>query len=179
MVSHKLGDGEWLHLGRGGRLLLLPDPHEVPTPVQMGFSPIYWNTAWTINQAPHTLGIWCDPKHPALAQFPTESHSNWQWWELIHRSAAMLLDGLPTTLRPIVQPIDDWHQNRRLGLLFEAKVNDGRLMVCSADLRTDMQQRPAARQFLRSLLAYMASDQFDPAVELTPQSIKRVIGRSV
>jgi hypothetical protein len=176
LVSHRLGDAEWLHLGRGGRLLLLPDPASVPTPAQLGFSPIYWNSAWTINQPPHTLGLLCDPSHPALAEFPTESHSNWQWWELVHRGAAMLLDDLPKSLRPIVQPIDDWHQNRRLGLLFEAKVNDGRLMVCSADLRTDMEQRPAARQFLRSLLRYLASDQFDPDVELTAQSVKRVIG---
>jgi hypothetical protein len=178
MVSHRLGDVEWLHLGQGGRLLLLPDPASVPTPVQIGFSPIYWNTAWTINQPPHTLGLLCNPSHPALTQFPTESHSNWQWWELIHRSAAMVLDGLPAALRPIVQPIDDWHHNRRLGLVFEARVNGGRLMVCGADLRTALEQRPVARQFLRSLLAYMSSDQFVPSVELTPQSIKRVVGRS-
>jgi hypothetical protein len=177
LVSHRLGDVEWLHLGKGGRLLLLPEPANVPTPVQLGFSPIYWNTAWTINQPPHTLGMLCDPSHPALAEFPTESHSNWQWWELFHRGAAMVLDDLPKSLRPIVQPIDDWHQNRRLGLLFEAKVNDGRLLVCSADLRTEMEQRPAARQFLRSLLRYAASNQFDPSVELTAQSVKRAIGR--
>jgi hypothetical protein len=178
MVSHRLGDAEWLHLWSGGRLLVLPDPATVPTPVQIGFSPIYWNTAWTINQSPHTLGLLCNPAHPALAQFPSESHSNWQWWEVVHRSAAMVLDGLPAALRPLVQPIDDWHQNRRLGLVFEGRVNGGRLLVCSADLRSDMEQRPVARQLLRSLLAYMDSDQFAPSVELTPQSVKRVIGRS-
>lgn len=177
-VSHRLGDVEWLHLGNGGRLLILPDPATVPTPVQIGFSPIYWNTAWTINQPPHTLGLLCDPAHPALALFPSESHSNWQWWDVVHRGAAMVLDGLPVALRPLVQPIDDWHHNRRLGLVFEALVNGGRLLVCSADVRTEMGQRPVARQFLRSLLAYMVSDQFAPSVELTPQSVKRVIGRS-
>ena len=35
-----------------------------------GFSPIFWNTAWTNWQPPHTLGILCDPKHPALAVVP-------------------------------------------------------------------------------------------------------------
>ena len=177
MVSHQLGDSEWLHLGNGGRLLLLPKADSVPTPVQIGFSPMYWNCAWNISQPPHTLGILCDPAHPALAGFPTESHTNWQWWDLIHGSAAMVLDGLPKNLRPIVQPIDDYQFNRRLGLLFEASVNGGRVLVCSADLRTNMEQRPVARQFLRSLFAYMESDRFDPTVELTPQSIKRVIGR--
>ncbi len=178
MVSARLGDMEWLHLGNGGRLLLLPDPADVPTPVQIGFSPIYWNTAWTINQPPHTLGLLCDPAHPALARFPTETHSNWQWWELLRHSAAMVMHELPAGLRPIVQPIDDWHQNRRLGLVFEAAVNGGQVLVCSADLRSNLQQRPVVRQFLRSLLAYMASPSFAPTIEVTPQAIKRTIGRS-
>jgi len=178
MVSHRLGDLEWLHLGNGGRLLLLPDPAAVPTPVQIGFSPIYWNTAWTVNQPPHTLGLLCNPAHPALAQFPTETHSNWQWWELLRHSAAMVMQELPAPLTPIVQPIDDWHQNRRLGLVFEAAVNSGKVLVCSADLRTNLEQRPVARQLLRSLLAYMASPAFAPTIEVTPQAIKRSIGRS-
>ena len=32
-----------------------------------GFSSIFWNTAWTHHQAPHTLGILCDPRGPAFA----------------------------------------------------------------------------------------------------------------
>ena len=34
---------------------------------------------------PTTLGILCDPRHPALANFPTEFNSNWQWWYLVSR----------------------------------------------------------------------------------------------
>lgn len=178
MVSNRLGDLEWLHLGDGGTLLLLPNPDTVPTPVQMGFSPIYWNTAWTINQAPHTLGLLCDPHHPALRLFPTESHTNWQWWEILHRSAAMLLNNLPDELIPIVQPIDDWHHNRKLGLIFEAQVRNGKVLVCSADLQTDLDERPVARQFLCSLLSYTGSDEFAPSVELTPHAVKKTIDRS-
>ncbi|MGA2701565.1 MAG: hypothetical protein ABSH35_10770 [Isosphaeraceae bacterium] len=57
-----------------------------------------WNTAWTRRQPPHTLGILCDPGHPALVEFPTESHSNWQWWYLLTRADALILDDLPHDL---------------------------------------------------------------------------------
>jgi dipeptidyl-peptidase-4 len=68
--------------------------------VALGFSSIFWNTAWTRRQAPHTLGILCDPEHPAFGAFPTDSHSNWHWWYLVTRAGAMILDGLPKELEP-------------------------------------------------------------------------------
>ena len=67
--------------------------------VAVGFSSIFWNTAWTNGQAPHTLGILCDPKHPALAEFPTEYHSNWQWWDAMSHAQAINLSGFPAELK--------------------------------------------------------------------------------
>ena len=86
-------------------MLLNVSPERVSGDVAIGFSSIFWNTAWTNNQPPHTLGILCDPRHAALESFPTEYHSNWQWQDLVRRSGAMVLDGLPAELRPIVQVI--------------------------------------------------------------------------
>jgi hypothetical protein len=143
----------------------------VKSNVAIGFSSVFWNTAWTHNQPPHTLGILCDPKHPAFAAFPAEGWSNWQWWELVHGSAAMVLDGLPPDLRPLVQPIDTWFEARRLGLLFEAKVGGGWLMICSMDLAKDLDRRIVARQLRRSVLDYMAGASFAPKVALAPEQV--------
>jgi len=171
-VARDLDDAALAKLRAGGTVLLCLDGKRVKGGVAIGFSSIFWNTAWTRNQPPHTLGILCDPKHPAFASFPTESHSNWQWWELIHNSGAMVLDGLPPGLRPLVQPIDTWFRNRRLGLLFEAKCAGGRLAVCSMDLDGDLASRPAARQFRSSLLAYLGGSAFVPAAEVTPEQVR-------
>jgi hypothetical protein len=174
LVTRQLDDAAVDRLRSGGKVLLLVPPKSVAGDVAVGFSSIFWNTAWTRNQPPHTLGILCDPGHPALAQFPTEYHSNWQWWELIHSSGAMVLDGLPPELRPIVQPIDTWFEARRLGLVFEATVKDvgGKLLVSSIDLASDLDRRPVARQMRHSLLAYMASDAFGPNVEVGVEAIR-------
>jgi hypothetical protein len=103
-------------------------------PVRLGFSSIFWNTAWTDRQAPTTLGILCDLKHPAQAEFPTDGWSNWQWWYLIHRAAALRLDGWPSDAQPIVRVIDDWVTARSLGLIVEAQVGAGKIVVCGFDL---------------------------------------------
>lgn len=163
-------------LGKGENvLLLLPFGSILPEKggdIRVGFSSIFWNTAWTNKQPPHTLGIFCDPKHPALAAFPTEKYSDYQWWDLVSYCNAMVLDDFPADYRPIVHLIDDWFTNRKLGILLEGKVGNGKLMVCSVDLQKDLDKRPAARQFLQSILEYMASDRFNPSVSLDPNLIR-------
>ena len=161
-------------LDAGGTVFLSIPPDRVPGDrhgqVQLGFSNIFWNTAWTKRQAPHTLGILCDPQHPALAAFPTEYHSNWQWWYLVRHAGAMILDDLPTDLHPIVQVIDDWFTNRKLGLVFEARVGKGKLLVSSIDLVRD--DNPVSRQLLASLQHYVASENFHPTVELKAEQLR-------
>jgi hypothetical protein len=146
----------------GGKVLLMPALNSIDSDVPAAFTTIFWNTQWTGGQPPHTLGVLCDPKHPALAQFPTEFHSNWQWWDLVTKSKFMILNEFPTELRPIVQVIDDWNTNRRLGIIFEARIGKGKLLVSSIDLKNNLNERPVARQMLHSLLKYMDSNVFAP-----------------
>ncbi|MCS6826786.1 MAG: glycoside hydrolase, partial [Caldilinea sp.] len=158
-----------------GRALLLLDPAQVNTSSQIGFSSVFWNTAWTRGQPPHTLGVLCDPEHPVFAHFPTEYHSNWQWWELIYGAAAMQIDRLPPALRPLVQVIDTWFEARRLALLFEARLEAGRLMVCSMNLRTNLDERLVARQFLYSVLRYMEGEAFNPSMGIEEGQLRSLV----
>jgi hypothetical protein len=162
LIAEQFDEQAKAALRNGGKVLLMPPPNSIDSDVPAAFTTIFWNTQWTNRQPPHTLGILCDPKHPALAQFPTEFHSNWQWWDLVTKSGFMILDEFPADLRPIVQVIDDWNTNRRLGLIFEAKIGKGRLLVSGIDLKNNLNERPVARQMLQSLLRYMDSDDFAP-----------------
>jgi hypothetical protein len=169
MVSRRLDDRTAARLAAGGKVLLILEKGVVKPEkggsVALGFSSIFWNTAWTNGQPPHTLGLLCDPNHPALESFPTEFHSNWQWWDLIAHGQAVRLDDFGPGFAPIVRIIDDWFTNRPLGLIFEVRVGPGKLLVCAADLLTDAETRPEARQLLASLLKYAASHAFLPAKE--------------
>jgi len=176
VVTHRLNEEAQATLDIGGKvLLLIPTSAKVPgaerEEVVMGFSSIFWNTAWTQRQAPHTLGILCDPLHPLFNEFPTDFHSNWQWWYLISRARAMIMDHLPPSLRPLVFVIDDWFTARRLGLVIEARVGIGKLLICSVDLENDLGSDPVRRQFRYSLLRYMQSEAFQPKIELTKEDL--------
>jgi len=142
--------------------------------IEIGFSCIFWNTAWTRGQAPHTLGILCNPSHPALADFPTEYHSNWQWWDAMSHSGAINLIVFPSDIRPIVRVIDDWFTNRPLGLIFEARAGKGRILVSGIDLTTDLNKRPEAQQLLYSLKKYMTGARFNPAKTVSCEMIQNL-----
>ena len=143
--------------------------------VAIGFSSIFWNTAWTGNQAPHTLGILCDPAHPLFKSFPTEYHSNWQWWDPVAHSQAMVLDDMPAGIKPLVQPIDTWFENRKLALAFEAKVGQGKLMVCSIDMGDIPDERIVSKQLYSSLLGYMNGESFNPGTELSLKKVNELL----
>jgi hypothetical protein len=122
-----------------------------------------------------TMGLLIDPAHPALAGFPTESHSNWQWFNLAKASQPVIADALPPTFRPIVQVIDNLDRVHRLALVFEAKVGAGRLLVCAVDLPSLAATQPEARQLLASLLAYASSDGFNPSVEISGDDLRTLL----
>lgn len=164
-------------LRAGGAVLLLPAAGELRAAVPGTFTPVFWNAQMKHAQPAKTMGLLIDPAHPCLDGFPTACHSDWQWWEVVMRSQAMVLDGLPAALRPPLAVIDSFVGNRRLALAFEARVGRGRLLVCAADLADDLDRRPAARQLRASLLAHLAGPCCDPDVELDEVALDGLLVR--
>lgn len=165
-------------LAAGGSVLLIPKPERLKAQTYGSFAPIFWNRLLFRSQKCHTVGILCDPAHPAFKSFPTGSHTDWQWWELLsgdakspERSKPIVLNDLGVPIEPLVRAIDDWFVGRSLGLLFEAHVGRGKLMVCSMDIVDQLESRPVARQLRRSLLDYMESADFKPAQAVRGEAI--------
>jgi beta-galactosidase len=173
LITPALDTDALARLDAGGRVLLLPPRLSRQHP-QLGFEPIFWNRYMFNTQGRQTLGLLCNPKHAALAKFPTEFFQDWQWDEIVSRAQGTVLDALPNGLRPIVQVIDDWNTNRRLGLVWECRVGRGKLLVCSADLSKDLEKRPAARQLRESLVSYTAGKRFNPKVEVSRVELARL-----
>jgi hypothetical protein len=179
LVTAQLDEQAIDKLNKGGKVLLTLKQGSVQDrkggDIAIGFSSIFWNTAWTKGQPPHTLGIICNPKHPAFAYFPTGYHSNWQWWDAMSHSSPIVLDSIAKGLQPIVRVIDDWVTARSLGLVFECRVGKGKLVVSGIDLLTGETKRPEARQLLYSLERYMSSSRFNPSAVVSVQQIEAVL----
>jgi hypothetical protein len=160
-------------LAGGGRVLIIAADGSITNTVGGGFATDFW--CWPMfHNKPGTMGLLCDPAHPALAGFPTETHSNWQWFNLAVGSAPVILDGVPSGCRPIVQVIDNLGRNHRLGLVFETRVGAGRLLVCACDLMK-LADKPEARQLKDSLISYAGSEKFDPKDEIPVELLDKAL----
>ncbi len=166
-------------LKAGGKVLLHANGKvEYGKDIVQNLLPVFWNTSWFKMRPPHTTGILVNPYHPVFANFPTEYHSNLQWWELVNQAQVMQLTGFPAGFQPLIQSIDTWFINRKIGMLFEVNVLNGKLMVCSADLKRDWESRPVAKQLYASIVEYMQSNKFRPQYTVDAEVVKDIYRKS-
>ena len=184
IVTNVLTENIAQQLEKGKNVLLMPDSSKLC--VGGLFQTDYWNyrmfkTICEGNKkpvSPGTLGILTDPKHPIFSNFPTEMHTNWQWFPVIKNSHPMILDNTVKDYRPIVQVIDNIERNHKLGLVFEFAIGKGKLLVCMSDLEK-ASEYPEGRAFYNSVLEYMNSKDFAPKTHITLDDFYRLMTTDV
>ncbi|HEX7334269.1 MAG TPA: discoidin domain-containing protein [Pyrinomonadaceae bacterium] len=167
-------------LAAGGRVIFLAlnsnlSWHSPP----LDSVPIFWNRLMNPSWG-RMLGFWVDRKpwetrSRTLDGFPTSSHFDWQWAEIIQNVRAVNVDSLPAELEPTVWAIDDWNRNYKLAVIFEIAVGDGRLLVSSFDVSNPASANPVMRQLRYALLKYTRSDCFQPQVSVEPDRIRALL----
>ncbi len=180
LIARTLTPDVLLRLKQGEKVLLMPGESELT--VGGLFTTDYWNYRMfkTISEnnnrhvSPGTLGILTDPAHPLFNSFPTDEHTNWQWFPIIKVSTPFKLDNTATDYRPIVQVIDNVERNHKLGLVFEFTVGKGKLLVVMSDLEK-ASEYPEGKQFYLSVLQYMHSDAFAPKTAITIADLHRLM----
>ena len=123
-------------LEQGGRVLITAAGKvSLGSDVVQHYLPVFWNTSWFKMRPPHTTGAYIDTAHPLFSYgFPTDDWSNLNWWELLNRAQVMNLMELPKDYQSPIQPIDTWHVSRKLGMLVEANVLNGKLLITTMDI---------------------------------------------
>ncbi|MCX2452409.1 glycoside hydrolase family 2 [Pedobacter sp. PLR] len=160
-------------LNQGKKVLLNPAKEKI-NGVEGKFVQVFWSPVHFPNQ-PGTMGLLVDPKHPAFENFPTDNHTDWQWWDLCKKSTTLELDSiglLPSAI--VLRNIDNFFKNRNMASIVEAKVAGGKLLLCTMDIHTDIANRPVAKQLKYSLLQYMQGHNFNPATVLDKSSFQKL-----
>lgn len=161
-------------LDEGKKVLFNPDKEKI-NGVEGKFVQVFWSPVHFPNQ-PGTMGLLINKLHPAFKDFPTDTYTNWQWWDLCKNSTTLVLDTAainPSTI--VLRDIDNFFKNRNMASIIEAKVGKGKLLFCTMDIHSDMQSRPVARQLKFSLLNYMNSKKFNPSTKLDEKKLKLLI----
>ena len=151
-------------LRKGKTVVLLPQPKAI-NGRRSYFHNHFWNPIM-FKWAPLTLGSLIHNGHEAFREFVTEDHLDWQWWDILSYAKVMEMDNAPKELQLFIQPIDTYQHNHKLGIGFEARMYNGKLLVLALDVTTDWDKRPATQQLLHSIRSYVTSSRFQPQVVL-------------
>lgn len=174
---------QWLDQGRN--VVLLPDPATVAeATIGPLFQTDYWNYRMfrticeRVNKpvSPGTLGLLINDTHPVFEWFPTSGHTDWQWYAAATASRPLVIDRLPATVHPIVEPIDNPERAYRLAFMLEMNVGKGKLLLIMADLDR-LTRYPEGEWLLESARRYAAGKKFKPALTLTPTQLEALLTR--
>jgi hypothetical protein len=176
VVSRGVDANTLAALAAGKTVMLLPPAGAVKKPLPGRFIPVFWSPLHFPDQ-PGTLGATIDSTHPLWRQFPTSTHTDWQWWELTAKSIAVDLEGLDPAIAKPFRFVDKYNRNAMPSAIFEAMVGPGKLLVCTLDVESELETRIAARQLRRALFDYAASAGFEPRGRLTPDQLAALIGK--
>lgn len=158
-------------LAAGGCVYLTPPSTKeaLPGSIQAQFTTDFWSVG-TFSQQAGGMGQLIDNAHPLFADFPTESHTNWQWWPMASRRAVIL----PKKIPAIITEMDSYAYLRPMAQLFECRCGGGKLLFSSLGLQ-DLQQYPEARALLSSIYRYLGSEEFAPEQELDVETVASLV----
>ena len=152
------------NLKKGAKVLLQADKlGDIKNTTNASFSPVFWSATWFNGQETSVSGAVIDSRHPALKWFPTSNVMNWLWKDVCENGRGFILNDLPKSYFPIVQPVNDFHFGNKIGTIFEFKTKEGgRLLICGYNITDSLNNRPSSRQLRASLLDYMNTNLFNP-----------------
>ena len=158
-------------LNVGGTVYLSPPSTKeaLPDSIQAQFSTDFWSVGTFAGQE-GAMGQLIDDRHPIFRAFPTEFHTNWQWWPMASRRAVIL----PKRYEAIVTEMDSYAYLRPMAQLLECRCGRGKLLFSSMGLQ-NLQEYPEARALLSAIYRYMASEEFTPNQEIKLDVWKKLV----
>ena len=158
-------------LRSGGKVYLTPSSTKeaLPHSIQAQFTTDFWSVG-TFPEQEGGMGQLIDGTHPVFDNFPTEFHTNWQWWPMASQRAVIL----PQRYDAIITEMDSYAFLRPMAQLMECQCGGGKLLFSSMGLQ-DLQQYPEARALLYAIYCYMKSEKFEPGQEIEIEVFEQLI----
>lgn len=181
-LFEELSDEALTLLEQGENVLLMPKLEPLHNAVEGFYCTDFWcypmfrSISESVNRPVPvgTMGLLIDNSHPVFRDFPCEEHSTYPWWSIVQHSKSIIMDGTDREWSPIVQTIDNFERNHKLGFLFECRIGSGNLMVCALDAGK-AGATPEGKQFLSSLASYMTSEEFKPQYKASKTEVLKLI----
>lgn len=158
-------------LQNGGRVYLSPDADEesLPYSIKTQFTTDFWSVGTFADQE-GGMGQLIDTEHPIFKEFPTDFHTDWQWWIMATKRAVIL----PHPMKMIITEMDSYAFLRPMSQLIEFRCLKGKVLLSTMELHKS-QQYPEARALQAAIYTYLSGENFEPAEELTEEELSTLV----
>ena len=158
-------------LQNGGRVYLSPDADEesLPYSIKTQFTTDFWSVGTFADQE-GGMGQLIDTEHPIFKEFPTDFHTDWQWWIMATKRAVIL----PHPMKMIITEMDSYAFLRPMAQLIEFRCLKGKVLLSTMELHKS-QQYPEARALQAAIYTYLSGENFEPAEELTEEELSTLV----
>lgn len=178
----ELSDQALALLEQGEDIMLFPNPNQLQHAIQGFYSTDFWSYPMFRSISENmkrevpvgTMGLLIQQDHPAFEHFVTEDYSTYPWWNIVSNSSSIILDELDKDLNPIVQTIDNFERNHKLGLLMECRVRKGRVLMGALNLERLMTTLEG-KQLLYSFQRYVQSSAYQPVARLEVEELRKLL----
>lgn len=109
-------------------------------------------------------------KHASLQNMAHEGFCSWQFNQLLEGGNAICFETDYVPFNPIIEVVSSHKYVVRQAIMFELKVNRGKLLVCGFDFKED---DPAAVWLKNQILSYALSDEFNPEDEISAEQLHK------
>lgn len=158
-------------LQNGGRVYLSPDADKesLPYSIKTQFTTDFWSVG-TFTDQEGGMGQLIDTEHPILKEFPTDFHTDWQWWIMATKRAVIL----PHPMKTIITEMDSYAFLRPMAQLIEFRCLKGKVLLSTMELHKS-QQYPEARALQTAIYEYLSGEGFEPSEEIAEEELSMLV----
>lgn len=158
-------------LQNGGRVYLSPDAdrESLPNSIKTQFTTDFWSVG-TFAEQEGGMGQLIDTEHPIFRNFPTDFHTDWQWWIVAGKRAVIL----PRSMKSVITEMDSYAFLRPMAQLIEFNCLNGKVLLSTMELHKSLQY-PEARALQAAIYEYLSGEEFRPAEELTVEELRTMV----
>ena len=158
-------------LQNGGRVYLSPDADKesLPNSIKTQFTTDFWSVGTFADQE-GCMGQLIDTEHPIFKEFPTDFHTDWQWWIMASKRAVIL----PHPMKTIITEMDSYAFLRPMAQMIEFRCLKGKVLLSTMELHKS-QQYPEVRALQASIYTYLSGENFEPAEEITEEELSMLV----
>ena len=158
-------------LQNGGRVYLSPDADKesLPYSIKTQFTTDFWSVG-TFTDQEGGMGQLIDTEHPIFKEFPTDFHTDWQWWIMATKRAVIL----PHPMKTIITEMDSYAFLRPMAQLIEFRCLKGKVLLSTMELHKS-QQYPEARALQTAIYEYLSGEDFEPSEEIAEEELSMLV----